>query len=206
MSEISCGTKKPNEELDRNYWNAKWEQRETGWDIGYSSPAIEEYMLQYPDKNARILIPGCGNAYEATFLLENGFSDITILDIAPLAVEVLQKKFKYNPEIKVICGDFFEHTEKYDLMIEQTFFCAISPLLRKEYVQKASELLNENGRIIGVMFNRNFAGGPPFSGSAAEYEFLFRKNFEIHTLEPCTNSIVPRQGSEVFVNFKKKKQ
>ncbi len=203
MAEISCGN--PNSALDQNFWNQQWENRETGWDIGYSSPPIEDYMKQYSDKNAKILIPGCGNAYEAEFLLKNGFTNITILDIAPKAVEILQEKFKNNPEIRVILGDFFEHQEKYDLIIEQTFFCAISPLQRKDYVKKSAELLNENGRIIGVLFNKIFEkAGPPFGGNTAEYQFIFKKYFDIQTLEPCYNSIDARAGSEVFINLKKK--
>jgi hypothetical protein len=38
-------------------------------------------------------------------------------------VAVLQTKFGDNPNIKVICGDFFEHQGQYDLIIEQTFLC-----------------------------------------------------------------------------------
>ncbi|WP_231576788.1 hypothetical protein [Sphingobacterium sp. IITKGP-BTPF85] len=33
--------------LDQNYWNTKWQNNQTGWDIGYASPAITAYMAQY---------------------------------------------------------------------------------------------------------------------------------------------------------------
>ena len=190
---------------DKNFWESKWANRETGWDIGYPSPAIEKYILQYPDKEASILIPGCGNAYEAAFLWNLGFKNITVLDIASKAVEILKEKKKKKKGISVICGDFFEHQGNYDLMIEQTFFCAISPSFRTQYAEKANELLNENGRIIGVMFNRNFEkDGPPFGGSVFEYQMIFEKHFEIEKMEECDNSIEPRKGSEVFINLKKK--
>lgn len=54
--------------LDQNYWNTRWANNETGWDIGYPAPAITNYMAQVPDKHIAILIAGCGNAYEAAFL------------------------------------------------------------------------------------------------------------------------------------------
>jgi SAM-dependent methyltransferase len=190
--------------LDQNYWNEKWLNNETGWDIGQASPPIVEYMKQYPNKNIKILIPGCGNAYEAEFLYENGFRDITLIDIAPKAVEILQEKFKNNPEIKVLCQDFFEHTGNYDLIIEQTFFCAIPPARRKEYAEKAFSLLNPNGKLIGVLFDKQFNQPfPPFGGCPCEYKPIFQPYFEIKTMETCYNSIPSRANSELFINFKK---
>ena len=190
--------------LDRNYWNEKWLNNETGWDIGQASPPIVEYMKQYPNKNIKFLIPGCGNAYEAEFLYKNGFRDITLIDIAPKAVEILQEKFKNNPEIKVLCQDFFEHTGNYDLIIEQTFFCAIPPARRKEYAEKAFSLLNPNGKLIGVLFDKQFNQPfPPFGGCPCEYKPIFQPYFEIKTMETCYNSIPSRANSELFINFKK---
>ena len=45
------------------------------------------------NKEAKILIPGCGNTYEAEYLLEQGFTNITVIDIAPTLVENLKKKY-----------------------------------------------------------------------------------------------------------------
>ena len=204
MEEISCGTVSSQSQLDENYWENQWQKNEIGWDVGESSPPIENYILQYLDKNAAILIPGCGNAYEAEFLWNKGFKDITVLDFAPKAVEILEKKFKDKEGIKIICENFFNHLGHYDLIIEQTFFCAIPTLLRKEYAKKMSELLNKNGKLIGVLFNRNFEEkGPPFGGSIPEYEFIFKKYFQIEVMEECRNSIKPREGTEIFINLKK---
>ncbi len=190
--------------LDQDFWNQRWETGETGWDIGQASPAITEYMKQYPNKDAAILIPGCGNAYEAEFLVQEGFSNITLIDIAPSAVKKLQEKFAKNPEVKVVCEDFFLHQGKYDLLIEQTFFCAISPLRREEYVAKSASLLNENGRIIGLLFNKHFnQPQPPFGGELAEYQNIFQTNYSIIKMEECYNSIPSRMNSEIFINLQK---
>lgn len=194
---------KPNG-LDKKYWQTQWEKEKTGWDIGYSSPAIEEYIMQYTNKESRVLIPGCGNAYEVEFLWNLGFRNITVLDIAPTAVEILKTKYKEMKGVSVICEDFFYHHGNYDLIIEQTFFCALNPDLRTQYAEKMHELLNHNGRIIGVMFYKIFEKeGPPFGGSIAEYQSIFSKYFEIQKMEECYNSIEPRKGSEIFINLKK---
>ncbi len=190
--------------LDQSYWNTRWKKGETGWDIGYAAPAITQYMMQYTDKSAAILIPGCGNAYEAEWLAKQGFTKITLIDIAPKAAEQLNEKFQYIAAIKVLCEDFFQHEGKYDLLIEQTFFCAIPTIRRKEYVQKAASLLKPNGKIIGVLFDKIFEQpGPPFGGSADEYRSLFDPSFIIHTMDRCYNSIPPRSGSELFIHLRK---
>ena len=195
----------PDISLDQSYWNTRWENGQTGWDIGYAAPAITEFMMQYPDKNAAILIPGCGNAYEAEWLAGQGFTNITLLDIAPKAVEHLKEKFLHIDVIKVLCEDFFQHEGNYDVLIEQTFFCAITPNRRKDYVHKVNSLLNAKGEIIGLLFDKNFdKPGPPFGGTMAEYESIFETFFKIHKMERCYNSIAPRTATELFIHLKKK--
>lgn len=196
----------PENPLDQNFWNSLWEKSETGWDIGYASPAIAEYMKQYANKNAAILIPGCGNAYEAAYLLKEGFINITLIDFAPKAVSLLKEKFAHTTQVKILCEDFFQHRGKYDLIIEQTFFCANLPERRKEYAEKTASLLNDNGKLVGLLFNTDFdKPGPPFGGSYQEYKSIFNPFFIIKTMEPCTNSIAPRAGKELFIILVKKK-
>lgn len=204
MGDLFCGTAISQTDLDKDYWENQWQNERTGWDLGQSSPAIEAYIEQHQNVHAKILIPGCGNAHEAEFLWDLGYRDITLLDISPKATKIISQKFENKPGIKVVCEDFFEHHGHYDLVIEQTFFCALPTLMRKKYARKMHEVLNENGRIIGVLFNRNFEkNGPPFGGSIPEYEFIFKKYFQIIKMEECFNSTKPRHGTEAFINLKK---
>lgn len=188
------------EAMDEGFWNEKYINNQTGWDLGQVSPPIKKYIDQLENKKIKILIPGAGNSYEAQYLLQNGFSDITIIDIAPKLVEELNKKWGNNPNIKITQGDFFELTGSFDLIIEQTFFCAIHPAKRKEYVEKMSGLLNDNGLLVGLLFDREFEGGPPFGGLRNEYVELFEKKFELHKFERAYNSIEPRLGKELWIN------
>ncbi len=191
--------------LGETYWNNQYEAHTTAWDLGEVSPPIKAYINQLTNKNLRILIPGCGNTYEAEYLLQQGFTDVTVIDIAPTLVAQLKEKFASNPNIKIVLGDFFEHTGKYDLVLEQTFFCAINPPLRKDYVAKMNELLAENGKLIGVLFDREFEQqGPPFGGCKCQYEPMFEKNFTFKTFELCNNSFAKREGTELFINLQKK--
>ncbi len=192
-------------QLGQHYWESQWESKNTGWDVGTPTPAITEYMSQYANKNAAILIAGCGNAHEAEYLVASGFTNITLIDIAPSAVKLLVEKFTDVPQVKVLCADFFTHKGRYDLMIEQTFFCAITPNRRTEYVKQAAKLLNKTGKIIGLLFDRTFdKKGPPFGGDASEYTAVFAPFFTIRIMDKCHNSIAPRSNSEVFINLEKK--
>ena len=189
--------------LDGTYWDAQYQANATGWDLGTVSPPIQTYIDTIPNKELAVLIPGCGNTYEAEYLLEQGFTNITVIDIAPTLVTDLQTKFGDNPNIKVICGDFFEHQGQYDLIIEQTFFCALPPRLRQKYVWKMHELLAKEGLLAGLLFNRSFEVSPPFGGDKEEYEKLFQQAFHLQQIAVATNSIAPRAGSELFIEFKK---
>jgi SAM-dependent methyltransferase len=190
--------------LDQEYWDIQYKINATGWDLGQISPAIKEYIETLENKNTRILIPGCGNSYEAEHLLNQGFSNITVIDIAPTLIESLQKKFQNNPNIKIVLGDFFEHHGQYDLVIEQTFFCALPPTMRKQYVLKMHQLLSNNGKLVGLLFNKTFEAGPPFGGSRTEYQQLFENHFEFLQMYLCQNSIKPRANTELFIEFQKK--
>jgi methyl halide transferase len=191
--------------LDADYWSNRYNDGTSFWDLGEVSPPIKEYIDQLTNKNLRILIPGCGNTYEADYLLKLGFTDVTVIDIAPALVEHLKEKYRDNPNIKIILGDFFKHEGEYGLILEQTFFCAIDPALRKDYVAKMPELLSPKGKLVGVLFNHRFEEqGPPFGGEKNEYEPLFAKHFVFKIFDPCYNSFTKRKDAELFINLAKK--
>jgi methyl halide transferase len=192
-------------QLDADYWSNRYNAGTDFWNLGEVSPPIKKYIGQVADKNLRILIPGCGNTYEADYLLQQGFTNVTVIDIAPVLVALLKKKHKDNPNIKIILGDFFKHTGEYDLILEQTFFCAIDPALRNDYATKMPEMLATDGKLVGVLFNRVFEEqGPPFGGSKNEYETMFENFFHLKTFEHCYNSFPKRKDTELFINLVKK--
>ena len=206
MSDLKCCVVSCDRPLDAAYWEAQYEAKTTGWDLGQVSPPIQAYVDTVSNKNSRILIPGCGNSYEAEYLLEQGFSNITVIDIAPTPLAVLKEKFKNNPNIKIVLGDFFEHQGKYDLIIEQTFFCALPPTMRQKYVWKMHQLLAEEGILSGLLFNRMFESGPPFGGSKEEYEQLFTSTFDFIKINLSENSAAPRANSELSIELTKNGQ
>lgn len=183
-------------------WNDRYNPNATGWDLGEVSPPLRAYIDNLTDKDIRILIPGCGNSYEAEYLLDRGFKNITLIDISPPLVEKLKSKFQTNPNIRIVLGDFFNHGGVYDLVLEQTFFCAINPALRRAYVSKMNGLLVQGGKIAGVLFDKEFEKeGPPYGGSEDQYKILFENDFKFKRFEPCYNFFISRAGKELFINL-----
>jgi methyl halide transferase len=191
--------------LDEAYWSNRYSNNTAGWDIGTISTPLKEYIDQLTDKKIAILIPGCGNSYEAEYLLKKGFSNITLIDISTVLCSNLEQKLQpyLSSGLKIICADFFELQGQYDLIMEQTFFCALDPSLRKAYADKMYQLLKPGGKLVGVLFTRSFEGGPPFGGSEKEYRELFHPPFNIAIMQECYNSVAPRKGAELFLKLVK---
>lgn len=191
-------------QTNSSYWDERYQEDNTPWDMKAPSPPLKNYIDSIENKNAAILIPGCGNAYEAGYLLEKGFTNVTVIDLASTVTAIIKKKYK-DTSLKVITGNFFELEDSYDYILEQTFFCAIDPSLREAYVAKCYELLKPGGKIAGVFFNKKMVDvEPPYVATTEEYIQLFQNKFNINKLEPCTTSVLPRLGTELYFEFEKK--
>ena len=194
-------------ELNNKIWNDRYLNNEINWDIGFASTPLREYFDKLQNKELKILIPGCGNAYEAEYLLGLGFKNVFLMDWAQEALDNFKNRNKNFPSSNLICGDFFEHVTTYDLIIEQTFFCAINPTLREKYVLKMKELLEDKGILIGLLFNdKLYANRPPFGGRKSEYLSLFNVHFKNVCMEKAYNSIEPRKGRELFIQVSNRRK
>lgn len=192
-------------ELDKDYWTNRYKENDAVWDLGEISTPLKEYFDQLTDKNISILIPGAGNGYETEYLFNKGFKNVTTIDLSAEPLQNIKKRIPSIPERNLIVGDFFNHQAHYDLIVEQTFFCAINPSLRKAYAKKMHELLNTKGKLVGVLFNDLLnADKPPFGGNKEEYISYFSPYFNFKTFDVCYNSIIPRANRELFINFEKK--
>lgn len=190
--------------LDNQYWNNRYLENEFSWDLGEISEPLKNYFDQLTDKNLKILIPGAGNAHEAEYLFNKDFKNIYVLDFAEEPIHLFKKR---NPLFNVehlVCENFFDHKGQYDLIIEQTFFCAINPELRKKYAEHMHQLLKPKGKLVGLLFNDVLnTDHPPFGGNKIEYLPYFENLFKFNTFEPAYNSIKPRANRELFINFEK---
>jgi methyl halide transferase len=188
------------------YWESRYVVKDTGWDVKAITTPLKTYIDQLNDKNLRILIPGAGNGYEAEYLFLQGFENVYVMDIAPQPLRNLAERVPEFPPHHLLLEDFFLHAGDYDLIIEQTFFCAIPPSMRPAYAEQMHKLLSKRkGKLVGLLFNDVLnTDKPPFGGNKEEYASLFQSYFHFEIFDTAYNSIPPRTGRELFIKLKVK--
>ena len=188
--------------LSEKFWTNKYETNKIGWDLGEVSPPLKAYFDQLKNKELKILIPGGGNSYEAEYLFNNGFKNVYVVDIAKQPLQNIKLRVPDFPETQLIHANFFELNQEFDLIIEQTFFCAINPELRPKYAEKIHFILKPKGKLVGVLFDAVLnEDHPPFGGNTKEYLKYFQPYFKNIQMEPCYNSFHNREDMELFVKI-----
>mgnify|MGYP003113898889 CR=1 FL=1 len=191
--------------LDKEFWEERYSNNDIGWNIGYPSIPLKAYIDQLKDKTLKILIPGAGNSFEAEYLWKLGFKNVYIADFVTQPLDNFKHRVPDFPNNQLLHIDFFKLNGHFDLILEQTLFCALNPNLRESYIEKMHELLKPRGKLVGLLFDFELTeSGPPFGGSNSEYTSLFGELFELKVLEPSINSIKERRGKELFFIFEKK--
>ena len=191
--------------LDAHYWEKRYHQGKTGWDIGHASRPLVHIIDGLEDQSQKILVPGAGNAFEVEYLWAAGFRYVYLLDWADYPLQQFAKRNPSFPTSQLLQMDFFELDDEFDIILEQTFFCSLPPMSRPDYVQKMHALLKDGGGLTGVLFNVPlYKDRPPFGGDKQEYRSLFSELFEISVMQPCTFSEPDRQGMEVYFKLTKK--
>ena len=194
-------------EYSREDWQDHYDSNDLGWDLGQVAPPFVELREKGKLPLGKVLVPGCGRGHEVIFLSENGF-EVTGIDFSEGAVTYLGNALKKrNLKGRVLHQDFFSlddtHDGVYDLVIEQTFFCAISPRQRQDYVLKVSRMLKPGGMLVGLFYHTDKQGGPPYNTTREDIETHFSENFEIQELDKTSLSSEQRKGKEWLGILKK---
>jgi len=191
--------------LNEDFWDQRYKNNDIGWDLGQISPPLKAYINQLTDKSIRILIPGGGNSYEAEYLFNLGFKNVFVIDVSQTALSNIKLRVPSFPSEQLLNKNFFDLDMTFDLILEQTFFCAINPRLRNDYVIKMNESLSNNGKLAGLLFNLAlYTDRPPFGGSKSEYIQCFDNYFNIILIEKAYNSHESRVDQELFFILEKK--
>ena len=192
----------------REDWERHYDEKDLRWDLDEVAPPFVHLWEKRDIPPCRAIVPGCGAGHEAIFLAEKGF-EVTAVDYSHGAVRLLERTYEKNSFLgKVLHQDFFTLGSKYDetfeLMLEHTFFCAISPDMRQDYVETANRILKPGGSLIGLFYETNESGGPPFNTRREDITELFSGSFLIESLSKTPHSVEQRRGKEWLAIFKKK--
>ena len=85
---------------DKDFWNSRYVEKNTGWDLGLVSPPLV-WMVEagWLPPGSRVLIPGAGRCYEGIYLAGLGYS-VTAVDFAPEAAREARENAKTRSEWK----------------------------------------------------------------------------------------------------------
>jgi SAM-dependent methyltransferase len=178
------------------FWDTRYETGVMPWDASRVPDALRRHLNQFP-AGARVLVPGCGSAYEVYYLAENGF-DVLAIDFSPAAVMRAQKELGCFAD-RVRQADFFDFElggQAFDVMYERAFLCALPPRLWERYARRSAEVLAPGGRIAGFFYFDDSPRGPPFGTDDAQLRALLSPWFERIQDEPVTDSLPVFQGKE----------
>ena len=183
-----------------SFWDEKYLNNEDRWDMKTPTPVFENLIVsQQFIKPGKILILGCGKGYDAILAAKKGF-DVYAVDFSIEAIKFAKKMAEEeNLKINFLLYDIFDldsiYKNQFDYIYDYVTYCAISPERRKEYAEKISNLLKQNGKLVALLFPvEERGGGPPFAVDVQEFYSLFSPHLQLKFSSNRINSIKPRMG------------
>jgi len=186
-----------------DFWCKRFGEGITPWDAGKVPAAFADFIARQPVA-LHTLIPGCGSAWEAVHLAEQGWP-VTALDFSPLAVDKARQVLG-NVAVDLVCDDFFTFTphHPYQLIYERAFLCALPRKLWANWGQRVAGLLPSGGLLAGYFFLCEQVKGPPFGILPEELDTLLTPNFERIEDSAVDDSIAVFSGRERWQVWRRK--
>jgi SAM-dependent methyltransferase len=179
------------------FWDARYASGETPWDFRGVPGALKAFLKT--SRAGGALIPGCGSAYEVRAFDEAGWN-VAAIDFSPIAVERARAELGVLSN-SVLQDDFFRHdfgSQRFDLIYERTFLCALPPDLWPAYVKRMKQLLRPSGKLAGIFLYGDQAEPPPYPLTPAKASELLGKHFSLIKTLPVTDSLPLFAGHEYW--------
>ena len=167
-------------------WEARYQRGDLPWDLGLAPPALVDLLASWPAEPLKVLVPGAGTGHDALAWAAAGHV-VTAVDIAPSAVQALRNlAADANLSVEGVEGDIFDLPQawrgSFDVIWEQTCYCAILPAQRDDYVRAMAAVLRPAGQYVGLFWNHGMEGGPPWDVTKNDVVARFEGTFEIESL------------------------
>jgi hypothetical protein len=194
---------------EKDFWNHRYLEKNTGWDLGQVAPAFIHFVESGKLASySSILVPGAGRGWEAIYLARQGF-DVTCVDFAPEAiVQAKELSLREGAKVRYLEADIFDLTADkagvFDYLLEQTCFCAIDPERRADYVKMAVRMIRPGGELVGLFYVHGREGGPPWTTTPEEVRNLFKENFDFLEFAITGLSVESRKGEEILARLRRR--
>ena len=177
------------------FWSVRYRERFTPWDAG-GVPAMAAELARAQRSPLRILIPGCGSAYEVRAFAEAGH-DVLAIDFSASALERAAEVLGEWSRL-LRRADFFADDlgAPYDLVYERAFLCALPRAHWERWAVRVAELVAPGGRLAGYFFSSADERGPPFGLKPGELQRLLGAAFDLVEDRAVPDSIPVFAGRE----------
>ncbi|NML30622.1 methyltransferase domain-containing protein [Paraburkholderia antibiotica] len=185
------------------FWDERFERHFTPWDQAGVPSAFRAFADRHRD--AAVLIPGCGSAYEAVWLARQG-NPVRAIDFSPAAVAAAREQLGAQHAQLVEQADFFTYEPPFKLawIYERAFFCALPPTRRADYARRMAELLPAGALLAGFFFLGATPKGPPFGVERGELDAVLTPYFELIEDEAVADSIAVFAGRERWLTWRRR--
>ena len=175
------------------FWESRYRDGVIPWDAGKVPESLAGFARTLVP-GARVLIPGCGSAYEAAYLAQNKYQVLAI-DFSPAAIAAARRTLGDRADIARL-ADFFADDlgEPFDVIYERAFLCALPRRMWERWAERTSALLHPGGALAGFFFFDDNERGPPFGVSATRLGELLQPHFALES----SVEIAPAESVAVF--------
>lgn len=202
------------------FWDERFAAGFTPWDAAGCPPAFTRWLAALgAGAGRRVLVPGCGAAYEVAALDTAGFA-VTAIDYAPQAVAAARAVLGEPLSARTLQqADFFADAAwsaaPFDLIYERAFVAALPPSLWPRWAARCAALLRPGGALSGLFVIEPDAAhdaapttarrGPPFCTTAAELDTLLGAQFARGALQPvpAAESLPVFAGREHWIDWQR---
>ena len=184
-----------------SFWDERFARGFTPWDQAGVQREFEAFAAAHPA--AAVLIPGCGNAWEARWLAERGRA-VRAIDFAPAAVASARAALGQYADV-VEEADFYTYQPPFTpaWVFERAFLCALPKAQREAYARRMADLLQPGALLAGYFFIGETPNGPPFAIARDELDALLTPFFTLVDDQPVADSLPIFAGRERWLVWRR---
>lgn len=178
------------------FWDLRYDARFSPWDAGKVPAQLRAFVAASP-ASRRVLVPGCGSAWEVRFLAESGW-DVLGIDFSHAALATAAPVLGPFAD-RIRHADFFAPVagEPFAMVYERAFLCALPRRIWAAWARRVAESVETGGTLGGFFFFDAGERGPPFPlHSQHELSSLLAPSFVLEEDEAVPDSIPVFAGRE----------
>jgi SAM-dependent methyltransferase len=190
-----------------DYWQDVYKtEGKPGWDLQQPAETFKDMIQRVKFPKSRVLVLGCGEGHDAALFAEAGHI-VTAVDFSIEGIQRGREKYKDLKNLTFVQENIFNLPQdwnfSFDVIIEHTCFCAIPTDQRKKLIAVWRRLLHEEGQLMATFFTMLKRAGPPYGATELELRELLAPHFHFLFWGRWRQSLIQRQGKELFVLAKK---